>query len=135
MKPVHILIAVLLAAGAAQANAQGMSMPSAAAPFVNAEIVKADAANGKVTLKHENIPNLDMPAMTMAFPVADKRLLMNAKAGDKIFALGANAKGVVYFQRQYVWKMETGRVAPSLSALAHFARRLDVPLADLLRGI
>jgi len=34
-----------------------------------------------------------------------------------------------------VWKMETGRVAPSLAALAHFARRLDVPLAELLRGI
>jgi hypothetical protein len=31
--------------------------------------------------------------------------------------------------------METGRVAPSLSALAHFAKRLDVPLADLVRGI
>jgi transcriptional regulator with XRE-family HTH domain len=49
--------------------------------------------------------------------------------------LGASAKGIVYFQRQYVWKMETGRVAPSLAALAHFARRLDVPLSELLLGI
>jgi len=49
--------------------------------------------------------------------------------------LGANRRGVVYFERQYVWKMETGRVAPSLAALAHFARRLDLTLADLLADI
>jgi hypothetical protein len=41
----------------------------------------------------------------------------------------------VYFQRQYVWKMETGRVAPSLAAMSHFAKRLDVTLADLVKGI
>ena len=49
--------------------------------------------------------------------------------------LGADRRGRVYFQRQYVWKMETGRVTPSLPALAHFARRLDVALSDLLAGI
>ena len=60
---------------------------------------------------------------------------LRKKKGLTMAELGASPKGVVYFQRQYVWKMETGRVAPSLSALAHFAKRLDVPLADLLRGI
>jgi transcriptional regulator with XRE-family HTH domain len=49
--------------------------------------------------------------------------------------LGQSARGIVYFQRQYVWKMETGRVAPSLAALSHFAKRLKVPLAELLSGI
>jgi len=49
--------------------------------------------------------------------------------------LGSNRRGVVYFQRQYVWKMETGRVTPTLPALAHFAKRLDVTLADLVEGI
>jgi transcriptional regulator with XRE-family HTH domain len=49
--------------------------------------------------------------------------------------LGQSARGVVYFQRQYVWKMETGRVAPSLAALAHFAKRLDVGLVELVKGI
>ncbi len=49
--------------------------------------------------------------------------------------LGSSRRGVVYFQRQYVWKMETGRVTPTLPALAHFAKRLDVTLADLVEGI
>ena len=49
--------------------------------------------------------------------------------------LGANRRGVVYFERQYVWKMETGRVAPSLAALSHFARRMDIELAELLADI
>ena len=49
--------------------------------------------------------------------------------------LGADARGRVYFEKQYVWKMETGRVAPSLAALAHFAKRLDCRIADLLAGL
>jgi transcriptional regulator with XRE-family HTH domain len=49
--------------------------------------------------------------------------------------LGQSARGITYFQRQYVWKMETGRVAPSLAALAHFAKRLNVTLAELVKGI
>ena len=49
--------------------------------------------------------------------------------------LGSDRRGRVYFERQYVWKMETGRVAPSLAALSHFAKRLDVRIADLLRGL
>ncbi|MDE3103175.1 MAG: helix-turn-helix transcriptional regulator [Chloroflexota bacterium] len=49
--------------------------------------------------------------------------------------LGMDRRGRVYFERQYVWKMETGRVAPSLAALSHFAKRLGVTIADLVRGI
>ena len=71
---------------------------------------------------------------------------LNRKVGKRIRAfreqrqltmaeLGRSKRGVVYFQRQYVWKMETGRVAPSLAALAHFAKRLEVTLAELLEGI
>ncbi|MGH2499114.1 MAG: helix-turn-helix domain-containing protein [Candidatus Limnocylindria bacterium] len=62
------------------------------------------------------------------------RALREAK-GLTMAELGASSRGVVYFQRQHVWKMETGRVSPSLAALAHFARRLGVSLAELLRGI
>ena len=45
-----------------------------------------------------------------------------------------DGRGRVYFERQYVWKMETGRVAPSLGALSHFAKRLGTTIADLVRG-
>jgi hypothetical protein len=49
--------------------------------------------------------------------------------------LGADRRGRVYFEKQYVWKMETGRVTPSLAALSHIARRLGTSLASLLRGL
>ena len=62
------------------------------------------------------------------------RTLREAK-GFTLAELGATKRGVVYFQRQHVWKMETGRVTPTLAALAHFARRLEVSPAALLRGI
>jgi len=102
MKAIQILIALAVAAGAAQANAEGtsmnMSMSSAhaskkEAPFVKAEVVKADAASGMVTLKHEDIPNLDMPGMTMEFAVANKKLLKGVKKGEKVRVKFDTVKG------------------------------------------
>jgi Cu/Ag efflux protein CusF len=43
-----------------------------------------DLRAGKVTLKHGDIPNLDMPPMTMVFQVQDPALLDQLKPGDKI---------------------------------------------------
>jgi transcriptional regulator with XRE-family HTH domain len=60
---------------------------------------------------------------------------LRKKKGFTMAELGSDRRGRVYFEKQYVWKMETGRVTPSLSALAHIARRLDVSLASLLRGL
>jgi Cu(I)/Ag(I) efflux system periplasmic protein CusF len=45
---------------------------------------RVDVAGGKVTLKHADIPNLDMPAMTMVFQVRDPAQLVQLKAGDKL---------------------------------------------------
>lgn len=113
MKAIQVLIAVAVAAGAAQANSEGMSMsmPMSSAtaakkdaPFVKAEIVKADAAKGNVTLKHEDIPNLNMPGMTMAFPVANKKLLSGVKAGDKVRVKFDTVKG-----RPTVVALEAGK--------------------------
>lgn len=53
-------------------------------PFAEAEVRKVDAANGKVTLKHGEIKNLDMPPMTMVFQARDPAQLANVKAGDKV---------------------------------------------------
>jgi len=55
------------------------------------------------------------------------------KKGLTMAELGADRRGRVYFERQYVWKMETGRVAPSLAALSHFAKRLGTTIARLVR--
>lgn len=48
-------------------------------------VVKAiDTANGTITLKHEAIPSIQWPAMTMTFKVASPDLLKKAKVGDKV---------------------------------------------------
>jgi Cu(I)/Ag(I) efflux system protein CusF len=48
------------------------------------EVRKVDKAAGKITLKHGEIKNLDMPPMTMVFGVKDKAALDKLKAGDKV---------------------------------------------------
>jgi Cu(I)/Ag(I) efflux system protein CusF len=48
------------------------------------EIRKVDKDARKVTIKHGEIKNLGMPAMTMVFQVPDPGLLEQLKAGDKV---------------------------------------------------
>lgn len=48
------------------------------------EVRKIDKEQGKITLKHGPIKNLDMPGMTMVFAVKDKAMLDKVKPGDKV---------------------------------------------------
>ena len=92
----HTLVAFALAgagallpavSGAADAPAKGPAAAvttEAASAMTDGEVVKVDASAGTVTLKHGDIPNLDMMAMTMVFKVADKRMLEGVKPGDKL---------------------------------------------------
>jgi len=57
---------------------------AAAVPTSDGEVRKVDKQQGKVTLKHGPISNLDMPAMTMVFKVADPKMLDSLKEGDKV---------------------------------------------------
>ena len=57
---------------------------AATGDMTDGEVRKVDMAQGKVTLKHGEIKNLDMPPMTMVFAVKDKAMLDKLKAGDKI---------------------------------------------------
>ena len=57
------------------------------------EVVAIDKAAGKVKLKHEAIPELDWPAMTMFFPVAEKAQLDAVKFGDHVKFQFVNANG------------------------------------------
>lgn len=70
------------AAGADHA-AHHASAP-AAAPQSEGEVRKIDKAQGKLTLRHGPLQNLDMPAMTMVFRVSDPKLLDSLKEGDKV---------------------------------------------------
>jgi Cu(I)/Ag(I) efflux system periplasmic protein CusF len=56
----------------------------AAADMVQGEVRKIDKAAGKITLKHGEIKNLDMPAMTMVFQIKDPAMLDTVKAGDMV---------------------------------------------------
>lgn len=55
-----------------------------ALPPAEAEVRKVDTAAGKITLKHGEVPNLEMPPMTMVFQVREPALLAKVKAGDKV---------------------------------------------------
>jgi Cu(I)/Ag(I) efflux system protein CusF len=39
---------------------------------------------GKVTLRHGPLANLDMPAMTMVFTASNPKMLEGLKQGDKV---------------------------------------------------
>ena len=54
------------------------------AEMTDGEIRKVDMDNKKLTIKHGNIKNLDMPGMTMVFQVKDPAMLDKVKAGDKV---------------------------------------------------
>ena len=53
-------------------------------PTVSGTVEKVDAAQGKITIDHGPIKNLDMEAMTMVFRAQDPALLQGLKAGDKV---------------------------------------------------
>lgn len=98
----NLFAATVLALASAYASAQGMSgvsmtaKPAAAAaalPFVQGEVQRVDTSNGIVVLRHADIPNLAMPAMTMGYGVTDKDLLANVKAGDKVLFQADMVKG------------------------------------------
>jgi Cu/Ag efflux protein CusF len=95
MKTIHVAIAAAmgLAAGAhAQQPAAAVDHAAHHAPGAAAvtallsegQVRKVDKAQGKVTLAHGPLTNLDMPPMTMVFTAADKALLDGVKQGDKV---------------------------------------------------
>ena len=76
----------------------------ASGEFADGEVRKVDKSAGKITLRHGEIKNLDMPPMTMVFVVADKTMLDQVKAGDKVQFRAANQDG-----RMTVTEIQTGK--------------------------
>ena len=70
--------------------------PAAVQSVVMSEGVvrKIDLANGKITLKHGPITNLEMPAMTMVFRVQPVELLNTVKVGDAVRFHAERLEGV-----------------------------------------
>lgn len=63
-------------------------------PPAQAEVRKIDLENKKITLKHGEIKNLNMPGMTMVFVVKDAKLLDDVKTGDKVSFTADHINGV-----------------------------------------
>ena len=85
----HIFISLALLTGAVQAQQMDHQHTVAAAatetaPMSTGEVIKIDKAQGKITLRHGTLVNLDMPGMTMAFKVAQPAMLEQVKPGDKV---------------------------------------------------
>ena len=64
--------------------ALGIAASAQAAEFTKGTVKKLDASAKKVTIAHEDLKNLDMPAMTMVFRVKDDAILAKLKEGTAI---------------------------------------------------
>jgi len=52
--------------------------------LVNGQVTKVNPDTGKLTIKHDAIPNLDMDAMTMVFKAGGGVNVEDVKPGDKV---------------------------------------------------
>jgi Cu(I)/Ag(I) efflux system periplasmic protein CusF len=103
MKVVHLIAAsgLAIAFGAhaqtapASAADHATHHAAAVAPTTDGEVRKIDKEQGKVTLKHGPIANLDMPGMTMVFKVADRQMLDGIKEGDNVKFAADRIKGAI----------------------------------------
>ena len=66
------------------ASLLGSSLLWAQTPSVDGEVTKIDKAQGKITLRHGEIKNLDMPPMTMVFRVSETKWLDALAVGDRV---------------------------------------------------
>lgn len=79
-----VAIAFSVGTFSAAAQSHGAGHAHGATLMTDGEVRKIDKDAGKVTIRHGEIKNLDMPAMTMVFRVKDPVMLDRLQPGDKI---------------------------------------------------
>ena len=100
----------LVLAGASTALVPAMAqVPAAAlqtappatdlAALSEGEITRWDARTLRVTLRHGEIKNLEMPPMTMVFRVQDAGVLGDLKTGDKVRFRAEQVSGAYHVTR------------------------------------
>ena len=97
LKTLFIVSALMFGSHVANAASHAgapMAAPSTA-DMAEGEIRKVDMDTKKITIKHGEIKNLDMPGMTMVFQVKDPALLEKVKAGDKVRFKAEKAGGAI----------------------------------------
>ena len=70
-----------------------LALPTLAADYTKGTVQKVDTKAGKLTIRHEELANLDMPAMTMVFVVADPAMLETGKEGQAIEFVAERVRG------------------------------------------
>lgn len=61
--------------------------------FTKGTVKKIDPKAKKVTLIHEELKSLEMPAMTMVFAIADDAMLERLKKGDTVEFVAERVNG------------------------------------------
>lgn len=65
------------------------------AEMSSGEVKKIDLQAQKITLRHGEIKNLEMPGMTMVFKATNPSLLDKVKAGDKVHFTAEKRDGAI----------------------------------------
>ena len=97
--------ALAQAPAAAAADSHSSHHPAAAASTApqaelsEGEITRWDPRTLRLTLKHGDIKNLEMPPMTMVFRVADASVVGDLKPGDKVRFRAEQISGAYHVQR------------------------------------
>ena len=97
--------ALAQAPAAAAADSHSSHHPAAAASTTpqaelsEGEITRWDPRTLRLTLKHGEIKNLEMPPMTMVFRVADAGVVGDLKPGDKVRFRAEQVSGAYHVQR------------------------------------
>jgi Cu(I)/Ag(I) efflux system protein CusF len=63
--------------------------------LADGEIKKIDKETGKLTIRHGELKNLGMQAMTMVFRAKDAAMLDQVKVGDKVKFAAERANGAI----------------------------------------
>lgn len=66
---------------------------ASATGMTDGEVRKIDKGTRTITLRHGEIPNLNMPPMTMVFEAKEPTMLDKVKVGDKVKFKAANVGG------------------------------------------
>ena len=97
--------ALAQAPAAAAADSHSSHHPAAAASTApqaelsEGEITRWDPRTLRLTLKHGEIKNLEMPPMTMVFRVEDASVVGDLKPGDKVRFRAEQISGAYHVQR------------------------------------
>ncbi len=91
-----VVAAMALAPAAFATNHQADTPPAVSSTdATQGEVRKIDVDARKITIKHGEIKNLGMPAMTMVFVAKDPAMLEKVKVGDSVRFTADRVNGAI----------------------------------------